>query len=447
MSVKRAAVLAVIVALWSVEASAFCGFYVARADTSLYNQASQVAIVRDGERTVMTMANDFKGEPKEFAIVIPVPAVLEEGQINVADMALLDHLDAYTSPRLVEYFDEDPCSIRYRREKSMQGVPVPQMAMVEESASSDGVTIEASYTVGEYDIVILSADESDGLQRWLARNGYRVPKGADRVLESYIRQDLKFFVAKVNIEEQSKLGFNYLRPLQIAFESRRFMLPIRLGTVNADGPQELFIYVLTRNGRVETVNYRTVRLPSDVELPPWVQEEFDAFYRAMFDRQVMKERMRAVFLEYAWDMGWCDPCAADPLSGEELRRLGVFWVDPRGPSSGGQNVFVTRLHVRYDGDRFPDDLMFKDTGDRTNFQARYVLRHPWRGGDDCPAAREYRAELRRRQEKEARTLSELTGWKVSTLRQKVGLDESEDPPKLKWWESIWGFVMAVRPAL
>ena len=47
----------------------FCGFYVAKADTKLFNKASQVVLVRDGDRTVLTMANDFKGEPKEFAVV------------------------------------------------------------------------------------------------------------------------------------------------------------------------------------------------------------------------------------------------------------------------------------------------------------------------------------------------------------------------------------------
>ena len=90
------------------EARAFCGFYVAKADTKLFNQASQVALVRDGEKTVLTMANDFQGEPKEFALVIPVPTFIEREQIAVVDKALLDHLDAYSAPRLVEYFDEDP---------------------------------------------------------------------------------------------------------------------------------------------------------------------------------------------------------------------------------------------------------------------------------------------------------------------------------------------------
>src|SRR5215510_3025485 len=79
-------------------AAAFCGFYVAKADTKLFNKASQVALVRDGERTVMTMANDFRGDPKEFAVVIPVPVVLKREQIEVTEKGLLDHLDAYSAP-------------------------------------------------------------------------------------------------------------------------------------------------------------------------------------------------------------------------------------------------------------------------------------------------------------------------------------------------------------
>ena len=124
-----------------------------------------------------------------------------------------------------------------------------------------GVTIEAQYTVGEYDILILSAKESGGLELWLRENGYRIPNGASRVLGSYIRQNMRFFVARVNLAEQAKTGYTYLRPLQVSYTSPKFMLPIRLGTVNADGPQELFVYALTKTGRIETTNYRTGRLP------------------------------------------------------------------------------------------------------------------------------------------------------------------------------------------
>ncbi|HTO74562.1 MAG TPA: DUF2330 domain-containing protein [Thermoanaerobaculia bacterium] len=336
----------------------FCGFYVAKGDAKLFNRASQVILVRDGDRTVMTLANDFRGDPKEFAVVVPVPTFLTRGQIHAGERSLVEHLDAYTAPRLVEYFDPDPCqAAAYLKDKMAREAtlmvsaeaPAPKAA-----GKSLGVTIEAQYTVGEYDILILSAKESDGLETWLRESGYRIPAGASPVLDGYIKQKMRFFVAKVNLEEKARLGFSYLRPLQVAYESPKFMLPIRLGMANADGPQELFVYALTRRGRVETTNYRTVRLPSDQEVPLYVKQQFGDFYKALFSEQVRRERMESVFLEYAWDMGWCDPCAADPLAREELKALGVFWLDDAadGRRGGGSSFIFDRTMPRLQPVRF-----------------------------------------------------------------------------------------------
>jgi hypothetical protein len=305
--------------------------------------------------------------------------------------------------------------------------------------SSLGVTVEAQYTVGEYDILILSAVQSDGLETWLQQNGYRIPIGASRVLSSYIMQNMKFFVARVNLSAQSRLGFTYLRPIQVSYTSPKFMLPIRLGMINADGPQDLFVFAITRRGRVETTNYRTVKLPTGMDIPVFVKARFQDFYKAMFSEQVRRENMSAVFTEYAWDMGFCDPCSTTPLSPTELRGLGVSWIGETGqnffpPRAGGgaaavrgapvqvpprAQVFLTRLHVRYDNARFPEDLVFQETADRVNFQSRYVLRHAWEGTDSCPAATEYRQQLPRRREVEAQTLQNLTGWSINDIRRQI----------------------------
>jgi hypothetical protein len=436
---KRVAVVTLIAACaWSGESLlAFCGFYVAKADTKIFNKASQVVLVRSEDKTVLTMANDFKGDPKEFAVVIPVPTVLQRDQVHVGDKALLDHLDAYSAPRLVEYFDEDPCSrVLYDRKLPMSAAQESVSSDARRRANSLGVTIEAQYTVGEYDILILSAQQSTGLETWLRENNYRIPAGASAVLNSYIRQSLKFFVAKVNLKEQAKLGYSMLRPIQVAYESPKFMLPIRLGTVNADGPQELFVYALTRKGRVEATNYRTVKLPSDIEIPLYVKDRFKDFYAALFARQVAKENMSTIFTEYAWDMGWCDPCAAEPLSNDELRKLGVFWLDSNGRR--GQDVFITRLHVRYDAAHFPEDLVFQETADRTNFQGRYVLRHEWKGTSSCEAANLYRQQLPKRREAEAQNLARLTGWQIEDIRRSMGIaTPAAAPVPEKWWQRIW----------
>jgi len=130
-----------------------------------------------------------------------------------------------------------------------------------------------------------------------------------------------------------------------------------------------------------------------------------------------------VFVEYAWDMGWCDPCAAKPMTFKELVELGARWLDtdedvPFGLRRGA-GAFVTRLHVRYDAAHFPEDLAFMETHDRENFQGRYVLRHPWRGAATCPAAEAYRAALPARFKEEAQNLAGLTGWDAQEIAARM----------------------------
>jgi hypothetical protein len=57
-------------------ASAFCGFYVAKADAKLFNKASKVVLTWDDGKAAVTMASDYEGDPKEFALVIPVPTFI-----------------------------------------------------------------------------------------------------------------------------------------------------------------------------------------------------------------------------------------------------------------------------------------------------------------------------------------------------------------------------------
>lgn len=461
---------------YAVDVDAFCGFYVAQADTKLFNKASKVVMVRDGDKTVLTMANDYEGSLKQFAIVVPVPQVIKKDMVRAGDKALLDRVDAWSAPRLVEYHDENPCDRRrYELDRATSRGAPPPMPMAAPSAArakSLGVTIEDQYTVGEYDILVLSAKQSDGLATWLKENKYKIPDGAEDVLGSYIKQNMKFFVAKVNLAEQDRLGFGYLRPLVVSYESPKFMLPIRLGTVNANGPQDLIVFALTKQGRVETTNYKNARIPTGNNIPEYTKDVFGEFYKSMFAKQVEKEDMRAVFLEHAWDMGWCDPCAADPLTPAELKGLGVWWLDegaePQVPGGvpqsmrrapprmgGAQNVYLTRLHARYDREHFPEDLVFQQTSDRANFQGRYVMQHAYKGATDCAEADAYWQGVAARQKAEAATLIEMTGWTdvEQKIRQHAPLPTStkapeapetptepaNDLPKPKsWWDRIFG---------
>jgi hypothetical protein len=107
----RVAGLALAGLLVAAQAQAFCGFYVATSDAKLYNKSSQVVLARDGDRTVVTLSNDYEGDPKQFALVVPVAVVPQKDQVHVGEGAWIEHLDAFTKPRLVDYPDGDPCQV------------------------------------------------------------------------------------------------------------------------------------------------------------------------------------------------------------------------------------------------------------------------------------------------------------------------------------------------
>jgi hypothetical protein len=454
-TMKKGAALIILAAMLSHEAVAFCGFYVSKADGTLKNKTSQVILVRDGNRSVITMFNDFKGNTKDFAMVVPVPVVLKKSDIKVVDQQIFHTLNDYSKPRLVEYYDQNPCS-RYETEDMMRsksaGAQTNEVVVTAlgQSRKDLGVKVEAKYLVGEYDILILSAKESSGLKTWLDENGYKIPPGADEVLQPYIKSNLKFFVVKVNEEEKKKLPGNFLRPLQISFSSPRFMLPIRLGMANADGDQDMIVYAFTKKGRIECTNYRTQSLPTGNKVPLFVKNNFGNFYANLFQNQWSKEGKALTMLEYAWDVSpknfvKCDPCVATAPSVQDLVQSGVWWLNrdwtdysdvDNEEEDYSDNVYFTRLHVRYNRDKFPQDLMFQVTPNTENYQARYVITHPATGDFSCEAGKKYLKELKQRRAEEMEMLAYLTGKGYSDWDVVVDTPEEKFIPEDVSYASI-----------
>ena len=415
----------------------FCGFYVSKAEGTLKNKTSQVILVRDGNKNVITMYNDFKGDTKDFAMVVPVPVVLKKDNIKVVDQSIFQKLNDYSAPRLVEYWDQNPCYGYYKdEERKARSVSSNAQEVVVTSAfgaKKQTVTIEAKYLIGEYDILILSAKESSGLKDWLNENGYKIPANAEEVLDPYIKSNLKFFVVKVNEKEKQKLNNNFLRPIQISFNSPKFMLPIRLGMANADGDQDLIVYAFTRKGRIECTNYRNANITTDKNIPLFVQKNFGAFYGNLFTQQWKNEDKSVAFLEYAWNVTpinqmKCDPCVGNPPTEQDLVQSGVWWLNGKDwsdysdldndePDDGNRNVHFTRLHFRYNRKSFAQDLMFQVTPNKENFQARYIITHPASGNFDCDAGRKYLQDLKQRRKKELQELTRLTGTDINNWQE------------------------------
>jgi hypothetical protein len=391
------------VLLLSGAAHAFCGFYVAGGGAELFNNATQVVLLRDGTRTVLSMQNNYQGPPADFAMVIPVPVVLKKENVKTLPKAIFAKLDTLTAPRLVEYWEQDPCA------PPGQGFDLGLIGSLGEcpncgvggfaTGGSLGVKVEAKFEVGEYEIVILSAKDALGLETWLTQEKYKIPEGAAPLFRPYVQQGMKFFVARVNVQKVTFTdGMAQLSPLRFHYDSEKFELPVRLGLINAKEKQDLIVHVLGRAQRYEVANYPNVTIPTNIDLQPSAKSEFPFFYVSLFDRTLAKTPT-AVVTEYAWDSSSCDPCPGPTLDASDLATLGTDVTKTRG------GFIVTRLHARYDKTSLGEDLVFRAArpiaGGReflkegtglekgsvespiNNFQGRYAIRYPWKGEVKC----------------------------------------------------------------
>ncbi len=389
-------------------ADAFCGFYVSGSGEKMFNDATNVVLMRDGTRTVLSMQNDYKGPLEDFAMVIPVPVVLHEPDVKTLPRTVFDHTDALGSPRLVEYWEQDPCPMPMPKGDAEVARAAPSAAYGAASGMAfdrkASVKIEAKFDVAEYKILILSATDSTGLESWLTQNHYRIPPGAEPLLRPYVEGGSKFFVAKVDPNKVAMQdGHAALSPIRFHYDSEDFTLPIRLGMANSSGKQDLIVNIISADKRYEVANYKNVFIPTNFDVKPAVKARFAEFYAALFDKTV-EASPGAVVTEYAWTAVpnyHCDPCTDADISNPDLMTLGGDLVGGRIAQG---NFVLTRLHARYGKSDMKDDLRFREarpvTGGREQwskngleygatpsqqnyFQARYAIRHWWTGPIRC----------------------------------------------------------------
>ncbi len=312
-------------------AQAFCGFYVGGADAKLFNDATQVVLLRHGQRTVLSMQNDYKGPPERFAMVVPVPVILKKEDVKTLDKSVFERIDQLTAPRLVEYWEQDPCAKRDEADDDTatrsRSTTMAKGAAAAEPSQDLGVTVEAQFAVGEYEIVILSAKDSSGLDTWLKQEKYTIPDNAEPYFRPYVQAGSKFFVAKVDVQKvKSENGRTALSPLRFHYDTQDLALPVRLGLINSSGTQDLIVNVLAKGQRFEPANYPSVTIPTNLDVAEGGREHFGRFYTALFDRTVEKNP-KAIVTEYAWDASTCDPCPGPALTSSDLITLGADVVN------------------------------------------------------------------------------------------------------------------------
>lgn len=351
---------------------AFCGTYISSSDTELISRTSQVAMVRQQNRTTLTLSNDYEGELQEFAMVIPVPTVLTEEDVSVVEDSFITRMAQYSQPRLVEYKCEDFYEPYYDYSPSRGGCNATEeyalhdsVEFQEESAetSADVVTIESSFAVGEYVFQVVSSEDGGGLFNWLNDNGYVLGATAEDILQDYIEAGNYFLIARINLREVPE-GQNFLSPIQFSYESDIFSLPIRLGTVNSPGEQDLIVYTITdmNDGQISIQNYDEIDVMKDCMAE---FDDFNSYYGDLIET-AMNDNDGNWIREHSWAPYHCDPCTeGEALNDEDIQQLGY--------QGSATEAYFNRIRMRYTPEEATEDIVFYPSGIMENTQMRFIM--------------------------------------------------------------------------
>ena len=336
---------------------------------------ARTAIVREGTRTTFTVSINPEGEQQSFALVMPVPGVLSEGDVRVLDSGIFGRLGGQTGMLTMDdagcsspwYDYSDPCWDA-ESDYAAGGADGSDGSGDSYEDEYGDVTVESNFLVGGYEITVLSATESDDLFRYLNDNGYNLADVTIPIIQDYLDEGMRFMTARV-ADEASAADGSPLQPLQIAYDSPMFGIPIRLAAASSPGQQDMLIYAITdpSAGRVGISNYDEMQVADtciwDSPGSAFEGGTFEDFYEDRFNAAWQETDQAGWQVEWAGESWSCSPCSGVYAEPEDLAELG--WT-------GGNEHFLTRLHVRYTDETAGQDLVLYESGMRDGVVTSYA---------------------------------------------------------------------------
>ena len=232
---------------------------------------NQVAIERVGAQKTfvthyrgvetMVLRPGFKGKIDEFGMLIPFPS---PPAIRKVDDDVFTHIaSAVEPPEVLAYVQRR----RFRggfgsgKGRAAKSSSRP-MEDADESLKLDTVRVVNREAVGMYEVAVLEAGSSKALKRWMDDNGFRYPRGMEKVTQDYV--DIGWFFVAVKTQVGQKAGVNpkpglrktnakvakgtpftgSVQGMGFRFKSKELVVPMRLSAFNA-GKKRNIVYVLT----------------------------------------------------------------------------------------------------------------------------------------------------------------------------------------------------------
>lgn len=231
------AALAAALALWlAAQPAGACACGIAIEAT--ISEESGLVIEQPGREQIVLSLDLTSDGSERAAVVLPVPGIPTVDAIERGDP--LAYLELATAP---------------------PPEPVVGAEAGADTAGAPRVDVIGRETVGGYDVSRLGAGDPEALSRWLDRNGYTLPAGAEPILADYINEGWSFVAIRLAPEAEGRL-----KPLRVAFATDEIVYPMRLAQLGTE-PVNLTLYTLA-DGERQVDGLTTVFAAPVAELEP-----------------------------------------------------------------------------------------------------------------------------------------------------------------------------------
>ncbi len=339
--------------------------FISKDGSKIISQVSKVVIAQKDQKIILTFTSDLHTKAKQFILLVPVPADIKNLHVSTIGYEFINKLDLYISPRLIGYINFDPCD---------PNVLIRPLILANHMDKAIGLNPIIPKTTNEHKFFVLTSEESIGIRDWLKKHYYKLPSQYSNVLKKYIVKNMRFIVIEVKKHDSNVIQ---LAPIQIEYESENFLLPIRIGGLNAPKSinQDMTIYIFSNQGEVLPSNYKVNETPYNIDLPISTIGNFNQFYSNLMYK-LFALHPDIIRKEYSWPINACEPCTSTPLTNNELQELGVFWYSLNEPKL----PYITRLHTHYSQEysqySLADSIEFQETSKQLKYQTYFNLKHP-----------------------------------------------------------------------
>lgn len=236
-----------------------CGGFWCSSANPVNQSAEQIIFIDNPDETVTAVIQiQYVGPSERFAWVVPMPGTPE---IEVSSNTVFDRLGAATRPQYrLEQEIEGMCMYEDFLFEAAPGASADDLNGAVDPMAPPPITIEDQGSVGPYDYVVISVDDSLAEPAqvaidWFIENGYDLSGTDSEVLGPYLADGLNLLAFRLTKGNEA----GAIRPVVLTYESSQPMIPIRPTAVAAQNDMGIRVWVSATTQAIPA-NYKSLVL-------------------------------------------------------------------------------------------------------------------------------------------------------------------------------------------